>query len=191
MKIQRPKKNRKIVALLLITIIVLGLLGVYLFIFKGSLLGWNPAGNTSHYEAPTEDQIKAGKAAQDSGATNSNSGEKPNDVGSDHPSKPVTDPKENKKIASLVISAVNQNDGVLQIRTLIGALTEEGSCTLTLTKDSKTLTQTVGVQPTSSSTTCKGFDVPVSQLSPGEWQAVITFENSTLKARATQVVKVL
>lgn len=192
MKIQHHTKNKKIILPILAVLILLVISGVYLLGFKGSLFGWQPAANKSAYDAPTKEQVDAGTAVKDASNQNSNSGENPNDVGSDHPDKPVTNHGDSKATASLTITAVNQNDGLLQIRTLIGALTNEGTCTLTLTRSGKTIiTRSADVQATTNSTTCKGFDIPVSELSSGEWQATVTFENPTLKATATQSVRVL
>lgn len=58
----------------------------------------------------------------------------------------------------------------LAIRITIDQIIASGSCTLTLTaKDGKTVTRTVDTAQNPSSTTCRGFDIPISDLGRGEW----------------------
>lgn len=143
------------------------------------------------YKTPTDQQIKGGEAIEQQSAESSNNGADPNQVGSDRGvgSSPTTD--DGKTGVNVTISAANQNDGVLQIRTLISSIINTGTCTLTLTKGSAVVTRSAGVQAIASSATCKGFDIPVSQLSPGAWQASVTFENDTAKGTGTRTVTVL
>lgn len=54
------------------------------------------------------------------------------------------------------ITATNQNENNLQIRTLIQALTSTGTCTLTMTKGAATVIKNVNVQALSSTSTCQG-----------------------------------
>ncbi|HEU4715737.1 MAG TPA: hypothetical protein VFS14_02810 [Candidatus Saccharimonadales bacterium] len=88
------------------------------------------------------------------------------------------------------ITAANQNGAMLQIRTLIEAVSSDGSCKLTLTKGSETRTYAAGVQAQSSTSTCKGFDVPTSDLSNGEWQAAIDITIQDKKAHLTKNVTI-
>lgn len=80
---------------------------------------------------------------------------------------------------AMTITAMNQNDGTLQIRNVIQAIWSDGTCTLTMTKGSDTVTREAPLQPLPSTTTCQGFDIPVSDLSPGEWTVRITATNGT------------
>jgi hypothetical protein len=191
MDIQKHKKNKKILVLVIALISLLIVTFVYLFGFKGNLFGWQPFPADQTYVPPTDEQLKAAKQIEESTAENSNYGKNPNDVGSDHPNDPVVHQGDTKATATLTITAANQNDGLLQVRTLLGALTDEGTCTLTLTKDDKSISRTAGIQPTTNSSTCKGFDIPVSELSKGEWRVVVTFENAELKASGQRTVTVL
>ena len=188
------KKAKLIILAVVMLILLLVALGVYFIGFKGTLFGWTPFADARtsdiNYGAPTKGQLNAGENIEKSTDKNSNSGKNPNDVGADHPNQPIQSGTSKASVA-VTLSSANQNDGVLQIRAMIGVLTNEGTCTLTLTKSGKTVTRTADVQPLSNSTTCKGFDIPVAELSSGQWNARIDFENSTAIGTTTSTVKVL
>ncbi len=196
MRIEKTKSKKT--KLIILTIAILALLtfasGIYFVGFKGNLFGWTPFADTQtsgiNYGAPTKDQLNAGKDIEKSTNENSNSGKNPNDAGADHPNQPVQSGNTKASVA-VTLSSANQNDGMLQIRAMIGVLTNQGTCKLTLTKSGETVTRTAAVQPLSNSTTCKGFDIPVAELSNGQWNAQIDFENSTATGTTTSTVKVL
>jgi len=71
-------------------------------------------------------------------------------------------------------TALSQVDGQLQVRNLINSISNSGTCTLTLTKGTSTVVKQSGIQPGPSSSTCKGFDVPTSELSVGVWQVNVS-----------------
>jgi len=156
----------------------------YVYAFNGNLFGWTAprtttTGNTSiDYGPPTSEQKKSGTQTK-SGSTNS----------SDTPPAPTPITGSTKKTVQVTITAANQNGSTLQIRTLIGAVEDTGTCALTLTRTGQTtVTKTAGTQALASTSTCKGFDVPTSELSTGAWQVLITYDSSTLTGSATKVI---
>lgn len=189
----KPERNKKNVIIVsgVIIILLIAIPSLYLFVFKGKVFGWSPivssAIPSTNYDKPTSDQINTGNNIKDQSTNNDD----PNSVGSDRPTTPVIESGQTKATVPVTISAANQNDGVLQVRTLISAITSSGTCTITLTKDNKVVTRTSEVQSLPSSATCKGFDVPVSDISTGEWQLKVTFENDTIKGENTKAVTVL
>lgn len=64
---------------------------------------------------------------------------------------------------------------------------ETGTCTLTLTKDGVTATTSVPGARSASTTSCGGAIVPGSDLTPGTWTAVLTYESPTSTASAEPV----
>ncbi|MNY56713.1 hypothetical protein D3C86_1928200 [compost metagenome] len=52
----------------------------------------------------------------------------------------------------------------------------------------KTYTATVAVQALPSSSTCKGFDVPLDNLSSGAWTIKINFNNDELTASTSKEI---
>ncbi|HEX6462226.1 MAG TPA: hypothetical protein VFZ58_03035 [Candidatus Saccharimonadales bacterium] len=194
MKIQHQNKNKKRVFIACIAVVILlAGLATYLFAFKGTFFGWNPIIKTTHNygDVPTSDQIKAGEAIEQQTDEASHSGENPNAVGSERPPASTPDPNGGKAIVAIRISSVNQNDGLLQIRTLISSIISSGTCALVLQNGSSVITKTAEVQALPSSATCKGFDIPLSDVPDGVWRATLTFENATLKGSETKDITVI
>lgn len=89
------------------------------------------------------------------------------------------------------ITALSQESDVLYIRTIIRTLTSSGTCTLSMSgPGGKTYQATANVQAGPNSSTCQGFNVPVTQLSSGAWKLTITFENSSQKGGVDKEVVV-
>lgn len=89
------------------------------------------------------------------------------------------------------LTTATQNGDVIQIRTLIEHVTSQGSCTLTLSKSGSTIvTKTASIQPTASSSTCTGFDVPTYELSQGIWQVIVDISSEGKKAHLTGSITV-
>ncbi|MGY4893764.1 MAG: hypothetical protein ACO1N2_03685 [Candidatus Saccharimonadota bacterium] len=89
-----------------------------------------------------------------------------------------SDDPSSKQVVGVSITSKYQSSTTLQIRTIIDSLTTEGTCSLKLTKGSDQVTKSSGVQAGPSSSTCAGFDIPLSELSRGNWDIEIKFENS-------------
>ncbi|MDQ3123133.1 MAG: hypothetical protein M3Q14_00385 [bacterium] len=190
MKIPTPKYSKKKIIILIVVVIVLiaASLGTYLYAFKGKLFGWSPLPQEKskiNYDKPTEEQKKTGENSKKQTVIKEEA--KPNTGGSDQAPSPTPQPNGKNKVG-MMISAANQNGSVLQIRSMISAVTNSGTCTLTLTKSGQTVTKTAGVQALASDSTCQGFDIPTSELSPGNWQLALHFENSKLEADTSRTV---
>ncbi len=175
-----PKKI--IIASAVIILLVAGAL-TYVYAFNGNLFGWKasnnvPSGNNKiDYGPATSEQQKAGTNTKTSSA--------------DTPPAPTPIPSSTKKNVQVTITAANQNGSILQIRALIGAVENTGTCTLVLTRAGQSsVTKTAGTQALSSTSTCQGFDVPTSELSTGTWQALITYDSHTLTGSATKSITV-
>lgn len=95
-----------------------------------------------------------------------------------------------KRQVTVSITAANQNDDTLQIRTLIQVVVSDGTCTLSGKSPSgKSITKTAAVQAQATSSTCKGFDIPVRELSNEKWNFTINYKNETLEGSgSTDVV---
>jgi len=159
----------------------------YVYALHGNLFGWQSTKSTPtttdnkiNYEPATPEQQQAGAAVK-TGT-------------SDTPAAPTSTPGSTLKNVQVTITAptgATQNGSVLQIRVLIGAVENTGTCTLVLTREGQSsVTKTAGTQALSSSSTCQGFDVPTSELSVGTWQALITYSSSTLTGSATKSITV-
>lgn len=74
-----------------------------------------------------------------------------------------------------IINYKSVSNGVLIIRATINQSINTGTCALTLTRssDKKQVSKSAEIVPNPSSATCKGFDIPVSELGSGKWNIVI------------------
>lgn len=184
MKIQSKKMSK---TPLVITAALIALLAVaaltYVYAFNGSILGWSNHKTSSNdnpstsLDKPTDEQIEAGSNIKENGGT-------------DKPPGPVSQPGSSKQNIEVFITAANQNGDTLQIRTQISAVVSTGQCTITLSNTGQVITKTADVQALASTSTCKGFDIPVSELSTGSWQATLIYENDSLTGTASQVITI-
>ena len=71
------------------------------------------------------------------------------------------------------ITSKSVQGGNLAIRNTIDQLVGGGTCELTLTSGSKTVTKSAEIIQNPSSSSCAGFDVPVSELGSGQWDIKI------------------
>lgn len=178
MKVQNKKNiiNKKTLLLTGITIlvIVLAVGGYYIFVAKGTIFGWSPLkqttskGSSIDYGSPTKDQMESGNTIK--------SGQ-----GNDRPPTPTPISGSDKSNVEVSITAANQNGSVVQVRAFISAVENSGTCTLTMTKSgSNSVKRTADIQPSASISTCKGFDVPTSELSTGTWHIKIAYDSTSL-----------
>jgi len=94
--------------------------------------------------------------------------------------------------ASVTISSANQNNGTLQVRTIISEVTTTGNCKLSLEQaGQKTITQSAGTQALGSYSVCQGFDVSTAGMAKGQWKISITYTDQAGKtSSATQTVEI-
>lgn len=134
-----------------------------------------------NYKKPTKAQINAGqqikKQVQDSASKSTS--------GTDSSSSPSS-----SSLQTQITTATVQGS-TLYVRNDITGIYQDGSCTLTLTQGSQTVTETAGIQPLPQSSTCKGFNIPTSKLSSGTWniKLVVTINSQTASAASSVEVK--
>lgn len=87
-----------------------------------------------------------------------------------------------KKVVTPVISAWSQEGGTgtdLKINGYVPEIIEtNGSCTVTLTKGSTTASTSKSALQNAQNTSCGQLIIPYTQLSPGLWQAVLSYSSS-------------
>ncbi len=115
--------------------------------------------STINYKPATKEEIAEGNTAKEE-TIQENSSENATDA----PAKSIS-----QQITSSSIS-----DGVLYVRNEIVGVYTSGSCTLTMSKDSQSIVKKSGVQALAKTSTCKGFNIPVSELSKGIWSIILT-----------------
>lgn len=147
---------KKIVISSVIVLLLTG--GVFYAVYRSnnenSRAGTEGIPQKINYDPPTEDQVDAGVEIKEQATSDT--------------------PQPNSNSFEVIVSAANQNNPNLQIRALIQAvLSQDATCKLTLSKGQRTVIKSANVQPLANSSTCKGFDVPLSELEPGTWSLQI------------------
>lgn len=91
---------------------------------------------------------------------------------------------------AMQISASSQNGSLYQLRILIERVISDGKCNLILTKGSTTVSKTAPIQPLAQSSTCQGFDVPTSELSPGAWKVKVSLSDTNVSGSVTSDIEI-
>lgn len=175
-------KKNAVITIAIVIVLTLGASVAYLAIAKKWFFA--PANQQKNnksinYDPPTNEQKNAAGSSKNGSSESQGSDQSP------APTPPST--SGGKATVDMTITAANQTSGTLYIRTLIQTIRSTGTCTLSMTESSgKTYAATAGVQANPSTSTCQGFNVPVSALAPGDWHIVIDFEDSSIKAVASK-----
>ncbi|NCQ54256.1 hypothetical protein COV88_00385 [Candidatus Saccharibacteria bacterium CG11_big_fil_rev_8_21_14_0_20_41_19] len=171
MKINKRKSNKKIITIITSSMIILAVLYCTVAYFN-DLFPFNSDKATNEQKDAGEDQKKSTAVPAD---------------GKD------TTPKGNTSTDGIIavdFTSFNQSTEQIQIRSLIEAVSNSGSCTLTMVKDGVTVTKTSGIQAGPTTSTCEGFNISIGELSPGDWQTTLSVEIGTRKGSATKTYKV-
>lgn len=185
LEVTMKNKYTKFAAIALLPIAIVATL--YIFMAqKYSIWPYNysQTNSTAQATTPTTDNtpVPSGSTvAKDQETTTS---------GSDPSPAPITPPNGGKSTVGVILSATNKTDSTLQVRAIIQNVTNTGECTLILKKQGTETIRTykVGVQASSSTSTCKGFDIPLSELSTGTWELSLIFENDSLRGETSKDV---
>ena len=92
--------------------------------------------------------------------------------------------------STISITGTNQSPTTFSVRTVIDKVIGSGTCTITLTHQTTKVTHMVDIQPLATTSTCKGFDIPLSQLSVGTWETSITFSGGGFSGSTTTQVEI-
>lgn len=168
MRIKNPKKkSRKIWIISLVTILLVASgVGVYSLWFKGA----SQKNNDTTKSRSSENNPSAGKTDEDNATIDSSGHEAEKDIEAPYEGENTN----NSQSLTGVITYTGVTDGTLMIRTTINQTISTGTCRLTLSKGSKTVTRDSGIAQNPSSSTCQGFDVSTAELGSGKWNITIT-----------------
>ncbi|MEO5949060.1 MAG: hypothetical protein ABIP74_01530 [Candidatus Saccharimonas sp.] len=181
---KKPFPKKTLIASSAAVLLLVAVALIYAYVFHGNLFGRQSTESTPTTSTSKIDYGPATPEQQQAGTTVKTGS-------SDTPAAPTSTPGSTLKDVQVTITAANQNGSVLQIRVLIGAVENTGTCTLVLSREGQpSVTKTAGTQALSSSSTCQGFDVPTSELSAGTWGVLITYTSSTLTGSATKNIAI-
>ena len=86
---------------------------------------------------------------------------------------------------SITAATVDKSTATLYVRSLIQTISSNGTCTLSMRHSSgRIYSNSAGSQAGPSTSSCKGFNVPLSQLTPGKWTITIRYEDATVTGAA-------
>ena len=186
MKLSQPKNNKKLAAILTGSI----LLAVTATALSYSFGTWpfdKHDDNSINLSKPTKEELQAGEQAKKQTVNQTNA--KNNNTGSDPSLAPQPIEGSDKKSINMEITATNQTDSILQIRTLIQTVINTGECSLSMKgPDGAAYNAKADVQALASSSTCKGFDISLDQLTPGAWTITVSFDNDELSSSTTKEI---
>lgn len=183
-KARKSKRRHLLVVTLVVFAAVLGVL-VYIYMTNG--LGPHNLYN----DADTKDSTSKNESSKDIDESPT-SEEKPTDPTSSSV-KNSTSPDENPDTTApdglLSISTPYIKGDNFNIRTSLSTVTNSGRCYLTMKRTGGgTYTAQAGVQALPSSSTCKGFDVPMSSLRSGTWTITIKYQNGSVTSTAAKEI---
>jgi hypothetical protein len=106
---------------------------------------------------------------------------------------PTLDPQKipQDEISTVGVTISYAGGSPLQIRILIDGILQSGTCSLSISKNSKEIiSQTAEIFATASSTTCKGFTIDSTTLEKGTYTIKIDVESAGIKGTASQKVTI-
>lgn len=186
MKIQ--KKHTSKIMTLVLTAMLLLMISYGLLSYKVKLWPFTK----SQFNAATEEQKTAGQDIKKRSLDNPNKSDREEKQsysetkttqGSDPSPKPTPSSNGGKPTVSVSITAttIDKTANVLYIRSLIQAVSSSGKCTLSMNNYSGSVySSSAESQPGPSTSSCKGFNIPLSKLSPGKWKIAIHYEDDSV-----------
>lgn len=86
---------------------------------------------------------------------------------------------QDKKSVDVIITTWIQEDGKMKVNGYAEGIVEtDGTCTLKLEKDGEIVTSSRPAHVNAQNTTCGESDIAVSELSPGTWQATLSYSSN-------------
>ena len=181
----RINQKRIVYAILAVILLVACGIGIYHYFDQNNKGSGNRQSQSNTSLKPATDEEKnAGSQAKSStmNTTDTSSNSSKN-------SNPST-PTQSTSSVDVQTTASSQNGTTYQLRYLISAVTNDTTCTLTLSNGQTTVTKTAKTQALAQSSTCQGFDIPTSELSPGTWQTTMTVSGGGITGTTASTIKV-
>ena len=190
MRITTPKKSKKKI-ILATTLLVVVVAGAFVFAYAFRPLTGTPAEDTK--DLKNTSSTKGSSTKKDNSKdddTISNKSEPTVEKEKDNPTQYEGSNPNTSESLTGSINYLSVIDGNLTVRITINQVLSTGSCTLTLTNGNKTVSRSSSIVQNPSSSTCDGFNVPVSELSSGKWKASVSVESDNRKGTFTSEVNV-
>lgn len=131
--------------------------------------------NSVNYDPPTDQEVEDGQDAKKDAYEDTKT-----DTSDD---KNTT----NKRSVNVGISYADIYNNNLEVRAFTNGIVEAGTCTVTITKDGKVVTETSGAFIDASSTQCEPMFIPKSQFSSGTWSVSVSYSSSSAQGTSEKV----
>lgn len=189
MKINRGHPYRKKVIAISIIVIVLGLAGLAYAITASQKKSNESPNNTT--DSSTDTTSREPNSEQD--ASIPPNPDKPEKTPAQYDAPTSNDSKsDGTPDLNAVINYKKVTDGALSLRVTIDQRLNNGSCELIAIRqsDQKRVRKVADIIPNPSSSSCKGFDVPASELGAGTWSLKVVITSGGLKSTLTESVAI-
>lgn len=175
MKIQKnkPTNKKKPIIIILIALVVVFTAGL-VFSYSQNWLPFkkNATTDTSNIDKEDSTSLKSESNNKDLSPPTT-----PEDPTKKTPTQHDGDNPNNSDGLWGVVNYSQVVDGVLSIRVTIDQQLTSGVCSLHLTNGTRTITKEVAIAANPSSSTCKGFDIPSSELEKGVWNIRVNIDS--------------
>lgn len=171
MKIKKTKKKspkKLIISLVIILLVALGI-GAYFLISQKDEQNSQKDTKTTVSQQKKKDSSKNDKSEDSVDSTSPIEHEAEKEI---LPAYEGENPNNSQSLTGVINYAGVSND-TLMIRTTINQSLSSGTCNLSISNGSKTVTRSSQIAPNPSSSTCEGFDIPASELGSGNWTITI------------------
>lgn len=181
MIISKHEKYKKLLLAVISVLTIIALAFVYyLYTTKTKVIEENQTNNTQNvnkvdYSPPTTEQVENGTSIKKDSLDNITN----------------TDSDITNSANITITVAQKSSDGeYFQIRSFANKVDNTAKCTLSLTKGSQTISKNVDVQTSASVSSCKGFDINISELSAGTWQMTVKYEGNSINGSITKSIEI-
>lgn len=175
--------SKRILIIPLLIILLLTTLCVGVYASSGSIFGWKPfsqkSESTQGDNPASDEQIETGNSIKEKSLNNGGAS------GSDQPQAP-TEQSDGKQLVQVDITNVYTIETSTKVSVLISAIDSTGVCTIKVSSQSGSLlySSSSDVQAMSSTSTCKGFDLPNS-LIQNKYSITVDFTSGNKYGTAT------
>ena len=169
MRVQPKKSYKKPLTITAIAIIVLaGGIFTYFTTLSSDNHYQSTSSKTESKESDSTEPTDSDSSSNTSNSTNPEREKEKNIT----PAYEGDDANNNASLTGVITHKSVVDDNLI-IRTTMDQTLSSGSCTLTMTNRQKTVTKSSDVAQNPSSSTCEGFDIPMSELGSGNWNIEI------------------
>jgi len=182
----KSQKNKSYIIAIVCIVILAVILGVSLYAKYSN----NTTESVNHSDSSTGSADSLTTKPDTSEQTDAANAIKENSVNNQSTN---TSPDANNTLQLTVVSSPSQTGPTIQIRVSIdNAILSEGTCSLSLTKNNIVKSYISDIQALASSSACKNFNIPASDLGgvTGEWTITVTADSGIKSGTASSKVTV-